>query len=256
MWMFLKVSGSWTTWSYIIGGKDPESHSLLHYNRGANRCLHNKFHDFWLGSKVAGKTAEISEAVNKHSAALHLCEAITTTTAFTSSPVDAVQRGPWLCLLPRVQLIQTKCGCCLPSGLLCLCEIGAAVRGNLMGSANWETGWGSLGHHARLPTYSASGQLSTLQGCQPGRRRHREKLPWRRGDWIPRAFQWWTWTTSQIVHLPWHNSSYFREWGFQGRQWEQPLLFTEGGWHFFLLSGTSAGLVALCPVIVAAGECV
>lgn len=123
----------------------------------------------------------------------------------------------------------------------------AAVRANLIGSVNWDIGWEYLCHSAWVATYPASGQLSTCWPCQPGRLTQRQKLPWRRRCWIPWAFQWWIWKTSQIVHLLWHNILYFREWGFQGRQWEQSHPFTGGGRHSFLLSGTSACLVMLCP---------
>ena len=123
----------------------------------------------------------------------------------------------------------------------------AAVRENLLGAANREENWlGAPLSQAWVPPHPASGQLSTHQWCQPGGLRQRQTLLRRRGCRIPHAFQWCIWKTSQTVHLPWHKSLYFRG-GFQGRQWEEPHLLTEGGWHFFPLSGTSACLVMLCP---------
>lgn len=92
------------------------------------------------------------------------------------------------------------------------------------------------------PTSPASGQLSTFHSAS--------QADW---GWEMEALMlstpvslWWLWKASQLVHLPWLHSLYFREWSFQERHCKQPQLFTQGEWHFFFLWGTSACLVTFC----------
>lgn len=121
-------------------------------------------------------------------------EAITAAGALASSLRRAVHWSSWLCTFPRVELSQTNSSGCLFSGTFCWCEMCAAVREKHISSAVWETAC----HNVWVPTYLASGQLSSLRCYQKGRLTQRQKLPWRYWCWIPHAFQGWIWKTSQL----------------------------------------------------------
>lgn len=115
--------------------------------------------------------------------------------------------------------------------------------GNLISTANWETG---LDVSVRmLSSYLPSLWATVYFSLLPAGLTEAEK--WKPGCWAPPVSLWWLWKVSQLVHLPWLHSLYFREWSFQERHCKQAHLFTEGEWHFFFLWGTSACLVTFCP---------
>lgn len=145
-----------------------------------------------------------------------------------------------------MQFIQTNPSSCPISGMFSSCEMHAAVRENLLGTSNRsERDWlGPPLSQVWVPPHPASRQLPSAASL----------AAWDRegclcegvvAEYLVLFSQ--VWKMSQTVNLPQHNSLYFREGGFQGRQWEEPQLLMEGGWHFFPLSGTSACLVKLCP---------
>lgn len=95
------------------------------------------------------------------------------------------------------------------------CEMHAAVRENLLGASNRERDWlGPSLSQVWVPPHLASRQLPSAASLAA---RDRGRLC---GGVVAEYLMLFSevWKMSQTVNLPRHNSLYFREGGFQGRQ--------------------------------------